>query len=57
MKGAPEIILSKCSNVLLKGKVVPIDAHFKEEYEAAYKRFASYGSSTLQTQARAYAHL
>ena len=43
MKGAPEIILAKCSHVLMKGERKPIDDVFKEEFDSAYKRFGSYG--------------
>lgn len=47
MKGAPEIILGKCSTYLLKGKEMPIDDAFKESWEKAYKMFARQGERVL----------
>lgn len=47
MKGAPEILMSKCSHVLSKGERTPIDNAFRDEFDSAYKRFGSYGERVL----------
>lgn len=37
LKGAPEIVLEKCSTFMRESKTVAIDDEFKKEYERAYK--------------------
>lgn len=47
LKGAPEVVLSMCSAHLLHGAHVPIDAAFRAQFQAAYKRFAGLGQRVL----------
>jgi sodium/potassium-transporting ATPase subunit alpha len=48
MKGAPEIIMARCTEYMaLGGASRPIDDDFKEEYVAAYERFGSCGERVL----------
>jgi magnesium-transporting ATPase (P-type) len=47
MKGAPEILMAKCSHVLSKGVRTPIGDTFRDEFDSAYKRFGSYGERVL----------
>ena len=48
MKGAPEIIMARCTHYMTSGGGVrPIDDEFREEYVAAYERFGSCGERVL----------
>lgn len=47
MKGAPEIVFSRCSTVLLKGKSVKIDAAIKSQFDDACIALASAGERLL----------
>lgn len=47
MKGAPEIILSRCSDYMYNGRTRAIDEDFKEEWQNAYERFGSMGERVL----------
>ncbi|EGD77433.1 sodium/potassium-transporting ATPase subunit alpha [Salpingoeca rosetta] len=39
LKGAPEIVLSKCDSYMMNGEVIPINADFEREFTAALERF------------------
>ena len=45
LKGAPEIILTKCVNYIRNNTVVPIDAEFSLDQQRVYERLA--GTSKL----------
>ena len=48
MKGAPEIIMARCTDYMaLGGASRPIDDDFREEYVSAYERFGSCGERVL----------
>ena len=47
MKGAPEVILARCSHVMRRGEVKPIDERFKREFTEAYERFGNMGQRVL----------
>ena len=47
MKGAPEIILTKCVNYVRNNAVVPIDADFSADQQRAYERLAGDGMRVL----------
>lgn len=47
MKGAPEIVLARCSEFMHPGGARPIDDDFKEDYTSAYERFGSCGERVL----------
>ena len=47
MKGAPEIILSRCSDYMYNQRSRPIDDDFREEWTSAYERFGSMGERVL----------
>jgi len=47
MKGAPEVVVSRCSHYMHRGQVKPIDARFTEEFDAAYRSFGSRGERVL----------
>ena len=47
MKGAPEIILARCSHYMYQSGVRPLDEDFKEVYTSAYERFGSCGERVL----------
>ena len=47
LKGAPEIVMSRCSDFMYHGGTRPIDDDWREEYTAAYERFGSCGERVL----------
>ncbi len=47
MKGAPEIVLARCTDFMYLSGTRPIDDDFKEEYTAAYERFGCCGERVL----------
>lgn len=47
MKGAPEIIVSRCSHYMSRGSPVPIDDSFKAAFQLAYETFAGFGERVL----------
>ena len=47
MKGAPEIILTRCTEFMTAKGTRPIDDDFKEDWQAAYERFGSMGERVL----------
>lgn len=47
MKGAPELLLTRCTHFARSGVVEPIDEHFKEQFDRSYKNFASRGERVL----------
>lgn len=47
MKGAPEIIFSRCSTVLCDGKEMPKDRIWKEKFDDAYAEFGHLGERVL----------
>ena len=52
MKGAPEIILERCSKWMNRGKTQDIDDEFKEQFQLAYETFGGFGERVL-----GFAHL
>jgi magnesium-transporting ATPase (P-type) len=47
MKGAPEVIVARCTHFLRRGEIVPIDDRFKKEFTSAYESFGSRGQRVL----------
>jgi len=47
MKGAPEVILARCSSFLKHGYERDIDEEFEDEFEDAYERFGNKGSRVI----------
>jgi magnesium-transporting ATPase (P-type) len=47
MKGAPEVILARCTHYLNRGEKKPIDERFKSEFKEAYERFGNMGQRVL----------
>lgn len=47
MKGAPEIILARCSTFMYHNSTRPLDDEFREAYTSAYERFGSCGERVL----------
>ena len=47
VKGAPEVILARCTHYQYHQGVQPIDATFHEEFTHAYERFGSLGERVL----------
>lgn len=47
MKGAPEILLARCSTWLKDGQVTTIDDEFKTQFQDAYEHFAGNGERVL----------
>jgi sodium/potassium-transporting ATPase subunit alpha len=47
LKGAPEIVVTKCTHYLLNGVEKEIDDEFKSEYMAAYQRFGLSGERVI----------
>lgn len=47
MKGAPEVVESRCDRWLCGGEVRPIDEEFQNQFVAAYERFAGAGERVL----------
>ena len=47
MKGAPEVILARCTSYLKNGTERVIDDDFNADYKAAYERFAFLGERVL----------
>ena len=47
MKGAPELIWSKCSRLLLKGEEIPISKDLKLKYEDVYRKLCQIGERVI----------
>jgi sodium/potassium-transporting ATPase subunit alpha len=47
MKGAPEIVIGRCSHYMMRGDPVPIDAAFREKFQDAYETFGNEGERVL----------
>eukprot|EP01138_Halocafeteria_seosinensis_P006243 gb/GECG01006384.1/.p1 GENE.gb/GECG01006384.1/~~gb/GECG01006384.1/.p1 ORF type:complete len:1125 (+),score=117.90 gb/GECG01006384.1/:1-3375(+) len=47
LKGAPEIVLKKCTTYMKQRQEHPINETFREEFKVAYERFASQGQRVL----------
>ncbi|XP_048881782.1 sodium/potassium-transporting ATPase subunit alpha-3b isoform X1 [Brienomyrus brachyistius] len=47
MKGAPERILDRCSNIMLQGKEQPMDEELKEAFQNAYLELGGLGERVL----------
>lgn len=47
IKGAPEAILPRCSNIMTNGEVLPLDGKERERIDAAYTHMAREGLRTL----------
>jgi magnesium-transporting ATPase (P-type) len=47
LKGAPEVILSRCSTYLHNGKEKDIDEDFQHDFQQAYEQFAYQGERVL----------
>jgi len=47
LKGAPEIVITRCNRWLVGGVVKPMDDEFKTQFQAAYERFAMGGERVL----------
>jgi sodium/potassium-transporting ATPase subunit alpha len=47
LKGAPELVLSRCSTILLDGKEAPIDGAVQERVHDAFLTMASHGERVL----------
>eukprot|EP00743_Colponemidia_sp_Colp-15_P002547 GILK01002761.1.p1 GENE.GILK01002761.1~~GILK01002761.1.p1 ORF type:complete len:1120 (-),score=227.27 GILK01002761.1:234-3500(-) len=47
MKGAPEVIIKKCSHALVKGQIIPKDEQFEKEFIAAYEGLGKLGERVL----------
>ncbi len=47
LKGAPEVVLARCTEFMYNAGVRAIDDDFREEYAAAYERFGSCGERVL----------
>ncbi len=47
LKGAPEVVLAKCSRLLHEGKVIPLQEKDKEKILRCYERMASRGERVL----------
>ena len=47
LKGAPEIVLGRCSHYLYNGVERPIDDEFRQEHGGAYERFGFMGERVI----------
>lgn len=47
LKGAPDKVITRCTNVLVDGKVVPIDKNVRQRFELANEKFANNGERVL----------
>lgn len=47
MKGAPEVIVARCSRYMRRGELLPCDDRFKAEFTEAYESFGSRGQRVL----------
>jgi sodium/potassium-transporting ATPase subunit alpha len=47
LKGAPEIVFEKCSRILVQGKEVKIDDHWRAAFQQAYEALGSMGERVL----------
>jgi sodium/potassium-transporting ATPase subunit alpha len=54
MKGAPEVILDRCSTYIKNGIEREIDEHFEDEFEEAYERFGNKGSRVIGVAQRTF---
>jgi sodium/potassium-transporting ATPase subunit alpha len=54
MKGAPEMIVARCSHHLINGKICPTDAAFHADFESAYRRYGQSGRRVLGFAARPF---
>ncbi|MBC8413363.1 HAD-IC family P-type ATPase, partial [bacterium] len=47
LKGAPEVVIEKCSSILIDNKVIELNDKTREELNAAYMKMASRGDRVL----------
>jgi hypothetical protein len=47
MKGAPEVIIARCSHYMRRGEIIAMDERFKSEFQQAYESFGSKGQRVL----------
>ncbi|XP_067939031.1 sodium/potassium-transporting ATPase subunit alpha-B-like [Watersipora subatra] len=47
MKGAPERILDRCSTMYMNGKEIPMDDHWRDEFNKAYLQLGGLGERVL----------
>eukprot|EP00048_Salpingoeca_helianthica_P021743 m.14196 g.14196 ORF g.14196 m.14196 type:complete len:1391 (-) comp6355_c0_seq1:24-4196(-) len=47
LKGAPEVVIARCTHYMDRGYRHPIDDHFQAEFDAVYKRLGSKGERVL----------
>lgn len=47
MKGAPERILDRCSTIMVKGKIHPLDEDRRKLFEEAYLQLGGMGERVL----------
>jgi len=47
MKGAPEVVLGRCSHYMRRGARLSIDETFRADFEEAYERFGNLGQRVL----------
>ena len=47
MKGAPEVIVNRCSHYMNRGEIFPCDQRFKADFEFVYETFGTKGQRVL----------
>ncbi len=47
MKGAPEVVLKRCTHYMRRGEVKEIDDRFRSEFQESYERFGNMGQRVL----------
>lgn len=47
MKGAPEVILTKCTHYMFSGQIIPMDEDFKQAFQEVYEAFGNNGERVL----------
>lgn len=47
MKGAPERILDRCSTIMIKGEIHPLDEERRKQFEEAYLQLGGMGERVL----------
>lgn len=47
MKGAPERILDRCSTIMVKGEIYPLDEDRRKRFEEAYLQLGGMGERVL----------
>ena len=46
-KGAPEVVLGRCTHYANRSQTLPIDDDFKDDFELAYKSYGGQGERVL----------